>query len=459
MRPRLGIAAGLAVLVAGAVALVARPGQDAEPARAPSSAPGSWRMWGIAPDAPGFTRVLAPLADDAAILVSAPDEIYNGPGDLTVDLVRPGQPHRRWIERRKLLVDVATTEGETDLLARGPYDRLSLLRVGPDGAVRHVWQSANADGPAAVARVGSKIAIAWVSGVNGVRRQRAVLWLAAAAEPDAPIRTHRVAGVLPSWLRRLDPTWLADLDVAVDANGRVTLALTAWSRPRQQLVLATTDEAGHVLQRQVTNRVEGLVELQSAPDGRTAAMVEDTGIEGEVGECVEDGFPRVIRLAVREPTAHRFGRTRVMDRLAVNCDASDARLVTGPHGGLALLWGVAPHWDRPTRTFVRLALAGPGQPSLRRAGRWRRVRFEAALLDAAGGLFVFGTRLGVRSDPLAGPLHVQRRSATGNAGQTELLDRQGAVGEVFAALRPDGKALVAWTREDGTRRLAIRAVP
>jgi hypothetical protein len=322
-----------------------------------------------------------------------------------------------------------------------------------------VWQSANADGPAAVARVGSKIAIAWVSGVNGVRRQRAVLWLAAAAEPDAPIRTHRVAGVLPSWLRRLDPTWLADLDVAVDANGRVTLALTAWSRPRQQLVLATTDEAGHVLERQVTNRVEGLVELQSTPDGRTAAMVEDTGIEGEVGECVEDGFPRVIRLAVREPTAHRFGRTRVMDRLAVNCDASDARLVTGPDGGLALLWGVAPHWDRPTRTFVRLALAGPGQPSLRRAGRWRRVRFEAALLDATGGLFVFGTRLGVRSDPLAGPLHVQRRSVTGNAGQTDLLDRQGAVGEVFAALRPDGKPLVVWTREDGTRRLAIRAVP
>jgi hypothetical protein len=40
-----------------------------------------------------------------------------------------------------------------------------------------------------------------------------------------------------------------------------------------------------------------------------------------------------------------------------------------------------------------------------------------------------------------------------------LLDRQGAVGEVFAALRPDGKPFVVWTREDGTRRLAIRAVP
>jgi hypothetical protein len=318
-------------LVAGAVVLAARPGQDAEPVRAP----GPWRALATIPAGSGGMRVLAPLAGDAAILVSAPDEIFGGPSAVTVDHVRPRQPHRRWIGRRKLLVDATLIEGGgTDLLVRdvrnrSTYDQVSLLRVGPDGAVRRVWQTANADGPAAVARAGSRIAIAWVSGVTG-RHYRPVLRLATAMEPGAPIRTYRLTGVLPPWARRFGPTWLADLDVAMNPDGRVTLALTATSRRRQQLVLASTDDAGHVLQRQVTNEVEGLVELQAAPDGRTAALVEDTGIEGEVGECVQDGNPRVIRLAIREPASPRFGSTRIVDRPVFNCGAASARLVAGP---------------------------------------------------------------------------------------------------------------------------------
>ncbi len=403
-------------------------------------------------------RVLAATEGGTAVLVSATDEIYDGPGDLTIDVVRPGEPNRRWIGRRTLLVDSAVTDGGgADLLVRdhGRDDRpvsLSLLRVERNGSVRRLWRVVEAGGQAALARSGSWTAIAWLADA-GLSDRPPVLRLATVR--GSRIRTHRVAGVLPAWLGRSDPLYLADLDIAVDPDGRVTFAMTVGGRPRSVLVLASTERDGRVLQRQPAPRVEGLVSLHVAPGGRTAVVAEDTGIEGEVGECVRDHEPRMIRVAVREPAAERFQPTRMLDQLDLACGASGARLVSGPAGRLAVLWGAAPEGTPPSATRVRIALAVPGELFGRRVGPRRGARLQGAVFDSIGDLHVFGTQLEAGVEPFAGPLVVQRRRPDGSVQPAEVLDRAGGEGGVLAAHGPGGTLVAAWTRADGSRQLAV----
>jgi hypothetical protein len=421
---------------------------------APAAA--AWTPIGTVGPAAGQARVLAPAPDGGAYVISATDAVYAGPGDLTVDLVRPGRPATRWTGRRKLLLDHAPgADGTLDLLVQEggspasatPPD-LSLLRLERSGAVRRIWRGRRAAGQAALARTGSWVAVAWLERRAGTR---SVALRLAAGRGRVLGRPRTVRRVLPAFLQTAEPSFVSDLDVGLDRAGRPTFALTAWSRASEVLVLATTSARGALRDRQVTRGPQGLVDVQVTPGGRTAVLVEDTGIEGEEGECVSDGDPRRVWAALREPGARRFAPTQLVDELPFVCAAARARLLTGARNRVRLVWGTADEGREPAPPAIRVALAAPGG-SFRRAAPLPAAQLQAAALDAAGGLALLATSPAAASPeaPL-GPLVLQRRTPHAEPVSTEILEPAGNFG-ALAAIGGDGRLLVSWAAAPGERR-------
>jgi hypothetical protein len=183
------------------------------------------------------------------------------------------------------------------------------------------------------------------------------------ASPDgvrfpAPRTLH---GVLPGWLATVGPSYLSDTGLAFDRSGMLVVAAVVWRRPAGELITTSVTPRGRVLARQTTVGPEGLVRaMETSPSGRTAALVEDTGIEGESGECVGDGKPRKVWAALREPGARAFS-TQLLESRQLICAAVSAHLALARDGRAVVLWGTASETDPPVAPTLRMAEARPGE--------------------------------------------------------------------------------------------------
>jgi hypothetical protein len=314
----------------------------------------------------GVTPLLALAGSHGTVLVTGGvRNPYQAPADLTVEVVRDGAIVRRTVLRKAWLADSAPTGGGgVDLLIwQGPDprmrpSRLSLQQVTADGRVHRRWSTTVATELAALGRnAAGRVAIAWPGGDGALR-------LARGRDGGRFRRAVRITGVLPSWLRRDDPAYLDDIDVGVGPDGRTVVAATAWHRPRPALVLATVSAAGRALTRQVADGVVGLVDVQPTAHGRLGVLVEDTGIEGEYGECVSDRDGRTIWGAVREAGASRFGPVSQLGHAPLQCTQRGAELAAAPDDSLTIVFDRAvelPNQGVPA-VLISTAPSGSGFP-------------------------------------------------------------------------------------------------
>jgi hypothetical protein len=179
----------------------------------------------------------------------------------------------------------------------------------------------------------------------------------------------------------------------------------------------------------------GGVDLQTA-GARVAAIVYDSGIEGEYGECVSDHGGVHLRAAVLEPGARRFGAVQELDSSRSICEGRGYRVVAGPDGRIAVLH----HFEEE--------FLGPPQPtsvSISRPGR----RFEpsaalpanqapaAAVLDASGALHVAMFTADVPATG-GGVLEARTIATNGTLSEPTRLGRSTTTG-VSATLDPLGR--------------------
>ena len=358
--------------------------------------------------AKGSPKVLSSGNSGASLLVWATNDIYEGFGPLTVDTIRGGRDRRRTrmtIRDAELADSARDRAGHLDLLvARKPRRAssqpvLALYRALQGGRVRRVW-SGGLGRVAAVARRDSAVAVAWVEQTG----TRSLIKLATSRDGLHFTRTRIVSGVLPRFPHTGPVSSVNDLDVSLDAHHRPVLGVTISRRVNPVLVLAALTRHGKVRARQVSDDVDGLIHLETTARGRVAVAVDDTGIEGERGECVGDPNGRRLFAATRERTSARFHVVQRLDAHPLDCGSGGAQLET-------IGERVAVLWTRPgeTRT-IEGALAEPGRPFaaptalasgavLRAATDWRGQLAFASIIPGA--------------DVYAGPLALQIVNASG----------------------------------------------
>jgi hypothetical protein len=301
---------------------------------------------------------------------------------------------RRLTFPRTALVDsVARPEGGVDLLVRRtpelPRGDLILRRVLPTGRIYDLWSVRTAATEGAVARRGGTVVVTWPEGST----------LRFVSRRDGGIPTRpRVA--------RLGLRSVNDLDLALDTRGRRVVAATSF---RAGLVLASIGADGRVLQRQAAPRVEGLVELARTLGGRIGALVEDTGIEGDRGECVTDGGGRHLRAAIRERGAARFGAVRTIESPPFGCGSSGAQLLGLPDGRLVAVYQGG-SYDRPP-LVARIAVAPEGRRFGALSTLASDARADTAAL-AAGRLFIALLRRTTEPQLFLGALSVRELGGT-----------------------------------------------
>jgi hypothetical protein len=397
----------------------------------------------------------------ASIVVWSTDSVCEGLGPLTVDTMfaGPGRARRRWTAERSTLADVARdSAGDLDLLTMagsatpGTFEaRLVLYRAVQNGRVRRVW-SGGRSWKAAVARRGRRLAIAWLQtiGGHGSSPGRVVLRLVTSPDGRRFSAAHTIGHVLPSWLSGDQPGFVNDLALALDAGGRPVVALTASRRAAPALVLATLTTRGRVRSRQLARGVDGLVDAQATRSGRVAVIVEDTGIEGEVGECVSDHKPRRIWGTIRDAHATRFGAVVMLHTGPYTCEDSPAQLVTGSSSVPAVVWGSAAGAPQ-TPPSVMLALALPGGPFAPAVTIASGALFRTATWREGGGILsVVTTRPTDPHNLYGGPLVHQGVTAGSGVSPAEPFDPAGAETVISATTDSD----VAWQRP-GSRDLQL----
>jgi hypothetical protein len=289
-----------------------------------------------------------------------------------------------------VLVDsVARPEGGADLLVRrgSPTSRgdLILRRVLPPGQVYDLWSVRTAANEGAVARRGSRVVVTWREGSTlrfVTRRDRGI--------PTRP----RVA--------RLALRGVNDLDLALDAQGRRVVGVTS---SRTGLILASVTAGGRVVARQVSRGADGLVELERTLGGRVGALVEDTGIEGDEGECVSDGRGRHVRVAIRERGQARFAPIQTIESPPFGCGSSGALLRGLPDGRLVAIYQGG-SYDRPP-LLARIAVAPEGLRFGSPATLAADARADSAAL-AAGRLVIALLRGTIQPELVPGALSVLR---------------------------------------------------
>jgi hypothetical protein len=409
--------------------------------------------------APGRGTPSALVAGDAgaSIVVWSTNPIYDGYGPLTIDTIEagPAPARRRWSTARSLLAGVARDRaGDLDLLtmlsadARGSDEpRLVLYRARQNGGVRRVW-SAGASRQAAVARRGKRVAVAWTQTIaaHGAGPGRLVLRLVTSRDGRRFTRPRGVSHVLPSWLSANEPAFVNDLALTLDAAGNPVIALTASRRHAPALVLASLSPSGRVRFRQVTTGVDGLVTAQTTAGGRVAVVAEDTGIEGETGECVSDHEPRQIWGTVRERHAKHFGPVVLLGSGPYDCADSAAQLVTNAGEDPAVLWGSAAAAPQTPPT-VKLAVAGLGKPFGSPATIAGGALLRTATYHGGGMLFVVTTRPTDAMSPYGGPLILQAITSGSGVGPLEPVDPAGA------------QVVLSDTTDDGTDSVVVWQAP
>lgn len=341
-------------------------------------------------------------------------------GVVAVTAVESG---RRSVFARTVVLDSTRLgRGGVDLLVRrGTFERagdLTLRRVLPDGRVYDLWSVRTTATTGALARSPRGTTVAWPSGTR-------LRWI---TRPDGGIPTRQRSAALG---RRV---WSTDL--AVDPRGRLVAAVADGGRT----VLLSATARGTVLRRQVV-AAGGRPRLAVTPDGLVGALVEDTGIEGDGGECVADGGGRHLRVAVRRAGARSFGAVRTIESPRFGCGSGGARIDATAGGGLTVLYQGG-SYDHPP-LLARAAFAG-------RDGRFGApttlatdARADAAVVDARGQHVVALLRRATEPEVFRGALSVLRSTGTEEhlspaPASAPLLARDGG-----------GRAVLAWRTAAG----------
>jgi hypothetical protein len=216
------------------------------------------------------------------------------------------------------LIDSAQRkDGGVDLLVRHGSD-LTLRRLKANGKAYDLWSVKTTSGRAALARGANRTVVAWREGTT----------LRLVTRPDKGIPSKpRIA--------RLSLPSVRDLALAVDVSNRLVAAV---STKQSGLILASLTSRGTVLQRQVFQKVSGLVSAAVTTHGRVGVLIEDTGIVGDSGECVTDNGGRHIRVALRERKVKRFRDVQTIESPPFGCGSTGAILRAGPKDLFALLF-------------------------------------------------------------------------------------------------------------------------
>ena len=242
----------------------------------------------------------------------------------------------------ELLDSVRRGDGGVDLLVRHGSDPtrrgdLILRRVRPSGQTRPV--------------VGAHVGVGRRAHPFGHAHDRRLAAGDAAAARQPPGRRHPLqAQVVPA-----EPA----LDHRRRPRGRCPQAAHRGDDDLARSRAGVAVVARHRFQRQ-ERRASGLVEVAVTSGGRVGVRVEDTGIEGDGGECVADRGGRHIRVAVRERGAVRFGATQTIESPRFGCGSGGALLRALPGNALAVLYQGG-SYDFPP-LLARAATAADGAP-------------------------------------------------------------------------------------------------
>lgn len=231
--------------------------------------------------------------------------------------------------------------------------RLQLVKLSADGRLRTVWSAPGlSSATATLARDGrGRVAVAWLTGPAGNAGQPIVrLATSRDGRTFSNARTVRQRGG--------KPLGAGALALALDRHGAPVLSIVRSGRPGATTV-ARISARGTVLSSQRFSTVSGTPSMAQTASGRIALLVHDTGIEGEIGECVGDGSPRRVWAAVAEPGSTRFGAPASLNTQRAYCgDGGAPELLTAPGNAFVVAFGAIP--DGTAVPEVRVATAAPG---------------------------------------------------------------------------------------------------
>jgi hypothetical protein len=433
-----------------------------------AATPAAAVTWRPAVTLPSVARA-RPLAVEAEpgggvlLVTAAPAADYSSANVLVEAVDGSGALRRRTIVPYASVVGQApAADGGLELLVQQalPRDprsnrrRLKLLHVTPDGGVRTQWSDAPPTDLAAFdSSPSGRTAIVWVT-------QRG-LWYAPSPDGRRFSAPRLTRGLLPAGLAG---GAVVDLGITIGDRGAPVIALTGGIARRSFAVLGGIDREGRASHRQLAPNVEGLVHLTRTASGRIGVLIEDTGIEGERGECVGDGMPRRIYGTVREAGAPGFGALRQLDATPFACQQAPARLLAGPGDRLAVIWGFAGPLDTPSfqgappyelhdPPTIRLAEAPPGRPFGSYVEPWTNLVLAGAAFDQHDGTLDVAINGGDHPGrfPYGDRLLMQSRTPDGKLAPAQQLDATGPA-EV-APIDPQRPAL-AWA-VGAERRLSL----
>lgn len=359
-------------------------------------------------------RALA-YAGDRGVLVT--QDLSGTPAQHAITL--PGG-RRTTFADTAVLDSVARRDGGVDLLVRRGADPLAraditLRRIMPTGKIYDLWSVRTRATQGALARGNARTFVAWPEG--------SVLKLISRPDGGIPTRPRDA---------RLGLRGAADVDLAVDARGQLVAAVVSG----RDTVVASLRSNRTLLHRQIRRDVSGLLDLAVTNAGRVGLLVEDTGIEGEGGECVADGGGRHIRVLVRERSAALFGPARTIESPPFGCGSTGAllraltadRLVAVYQGG---------SYDHPP-LLVRAATAPADGPFAAPATVATDARADAAVVTHDGRLVTALLRKTVQPELFSGALSIQR------TGGAEEPIAAGPASSPLLARDREGRAVLAW---------------
>lgn len=302
-------------------------------------------------------------------------------------------------------------DGGAALLVREGVDlsvrpgRLTLLRVRPDARITRLWSRAGTGDAALAVGPGGSIDIVRVASdarvhltTGSVRR----------------LTAERRLGL------RVRGPYVTDVDMTRRGRDLVFAATT----PSRTETAAITRSAKVLSSQRLLGG--GRVELVTAAD-RVAAVVFDSGIEGEFGECVGDGDGGGVHLraALLEPGTRRFSALQQLDATRSICEGRGRRVITAPDGTIAVLHHYQEFDEAPQPTAV--SVSRPGRPFRQTTGLPVQQAVAAAVLDARGALHV---AMFTADAPATGGgvLEARTLSADGSLGQPTRLGRSSLMG-------------------------------
>jgi hypothetical protein len=258
--------------------------------------------------------------------------------------------------------------------------------VMPSGRVLDLWATSSSATEGALARGSDRTVALWAEGA----------WLRTITRPDGGLPT-RVRAV-PLSLRGV-----VDLGLTLDARGRLTAAVATG---RDGLVVAALTRRGAVVRRQRYRAATGLVHMAVTAGGRVGVLIEDTGIEGEGGECVADRGGRHIRAITRAPRAERFGALQLVESPPFGCGSGGALLRALPADGLVAIFQGG-SYDHPP-LLVRITRAPSGRRFGRPATLATDARADTAVVTQRGELVVGLLRRTTQPEVYSGSLGLLR---------------------------------------------------